>query len=100
MFWSRDSLKRAEESVAINLLGTIRMTYAFLPQLVRKNDGIIINVSSALAFVPFHHHDLRATKARPFMCFTEGLRVQLAGSPVRVIELVPRRAHHVVRSGK
>ncbi|ALE59104.1 putative oxidoreductase [Paraburkholderia graminis C4D1M] len=84
-----DSLKRAEESVAINLLGTIRMTYAFLPQLVRKNDGIIINVSSALAFVPFPiAMTYSATKAAVHV-FTEGLRVQLAGSPVRVIELVP-----------
>jgi len=84
-----DSLKRAEESVAINLLGTIRMTYAFLPQLVRKNDGVIINVSSALAFVPFPiAMTYSATKAAVHV-FTEGLRVQLAGSPVRVIELVP-----------
>jgi short-subunit dehydrogenase involved in D-alanine esterification of teichoic acids len=84
-----DSLRRAEESIAINLLGTIRMTYAFLPQLVRKNDGIIINVSSALAFVPFPiAMTYSATKAAVHV-FTEGLRVQLAGSPVRVIELVP-----------
>ena len=84
-----ESLKAAEESVAINLLGTIRMTYAFLPQLSRKDDGVIINVSSALAFVPFPiAMTYSATKAAVH-AFTEGLRVQLAGSPVRVIELVP-----------
>jgi short-subunit dehydrogenase involved in D-alanine esterification of teichoic acids len=84
-----DSLKAAEESVATNLLGTIRMTYAFLPQLVRKNDSIIINVSSALAFVPFPiAMTYSATKAAVHS-FTEGLRVQLADTSVRVIELAP-----------
>lgn len=84
-----DSLKAAEESVAINLLGTIRMTYAFLPQLAKKSDSVIINVSSALAFVPFPiAMTYSATKAAVH-AFTEGLRVQLADTSVRVIELAP-----------
>lgn len=84
-----NSLKAAEESVAINLLGPIRMTYAFLPQLARQNDSVIINVSSALAFVPFPiAMTYSATKAAVHS-FTEGLRVQLADTSVRVIELAP-----------
>ena len=84
-----DALKGAEETVAINLLGTIRMTYAFLPQLARKKDSVIINVSSALAFVPFPiAMTYSATKAAVHS-FTEGLRVQLADTSVNVIELAP-----------
>jgi short-subunit dehydrogenase involved in D-alanine esterification of teichoic acids len=84
-----ESLRVAEETVAINLLGTIRMTYAFLPQIARKDDGIIINVSSSLAFVPFPiAMTYSATKAAVH-AFTEGLRVQLADTSVRVIELAP-----------
>jgi len=84
-----DSVKMAQETVEINLLGTIRMTYAFLPQLTQKNDSVIINVSSALAFVPFPiAMTYSATKAAVH-AFTESLRVQLAGTPVRVIELAP-----------
>lgn len=84
-----DSLKAAEETVTTNLLGTIRMTYAFLPQLTKRNDSVLINVSSALAFVPFPiAMTYSATKAAVH-AFTEGLRVQLAGTSVRVIELAP-----------
>lgn len=83
------SLKGAEETVAINLLGTIRMTYAFLPQLARKSDSVLINVSSALAFVPFPiAMTYSATKAA-IHAFTEALRIQLAETSVRVIELAP-----------
>jgi short-subunit dehydrogenase involved in D-alanine esterification of teichoic acids len=84
-----NSLKIAEESVAINLLGTIRMTYAFLPQLARKDNSAIINVSSALAFVPYPSAlTYSATKAAVHS-FTEGLRVQLVDTSVHVIELAP-----------
>lgn len=84
-----DSLKVAEETVAINLLGTIRMTYAFLPQLVGKSDSVLINVSSSLAFVPFPiAMTYSATKAAVH-AFTESLRIQLADTSVRVIELAP-----------
>lgn len=83
-----DSLATAENTVTTNLLGTIRMTYAFLPQLAKK-ESVIINVSSALAFVPFPlAMTYSATKAAVHS-FTEGLRVQLAGTSVGVIELAP-----------
>lgn len=84
-----ESLQAAEEAIAINLLGTIRMTYAFLPQLARNHDSVLINVSSALAFVPFPvAMTYSATKAAVHS-FTEGLRVQLADTSVRVVELAP-----------
>src|SRR4051812_10303661 len=79
----------AAETVATNLLGTIRMVYAFLPQLTSKADAVIMNVSSALAFVPFPATPTyNATKAA-IHSFTESLRVQLAEAAVKVIELVP-----------
>ncbi|MGH3248570.1 MAG: SDR family oxidoreductase [Trebonia sp.] len=42
----------AEQTVATNLLGPIRMTAVFLPLLVAKPEAAIMNVSSGLAFVP------------------------------------------------
>jgi uncharacterized oxidoreductase len=82
-------LQVAEETVATNLLGTIRMVYAFLPQLANKADAVIMNVSSALAFVPFPATPTyNATKAA-IHSFTESLRIQLADASVKVIELAP-----------
>ena len=43
----------AEDTIATTLLGTIRMVYAFLPLLVGRSDAVVMDVSSALAFVPF-----------------------------------------------
>jgi len=81
----------AEDHVTVNLLGTIRSTYAFLPLLVGKDDAVIMNVTSALAFVPLPvTPTYNATKAA-LHSFSESLRVQLAGADtgVQVIEVAP-----------
>ncbi len=83
------SQKIAEESVTINLLGTIRMVYAFLPQLVGKEAAAILNITSALAFVPLPATPTyNATKAA-IHSFSESLRVQLAETSVSVVEVAP-----------
>ncbi|CAO5165364.1 uncharacterized oxidoreductase [Frankia sp. AiPs1] len=81
----------AEDHVMTNLLGTIRMTYAFLPLLVGKGDAVVMNVTSSLAFVPFPvTPTYNATKAA-LHSFSESLRIQLASAEagVQVIEVVP-----------
>jgi uncharacterized oxidoreductase len=84
-----DWLSIAEDTVATNLLGPIRMVEAFLPHLVTREEAAIINVSSGLASVPLPiTPTYNATKAA-IASFTESLRVQLADTPVQVIELVP-----------
>jgi short-subunit dehydrogenase involved in D-alanine esterification of teichoic acids len=82
-------LPTAEDHVTTNLLGPIRMTYAFLPHLVTQEDAAILNVTSALAFVPLPvTPTYNATKAA-LHSFSESLRVQLAATPVQVIEVAP-----------
>lgn len=83
------SLPVAEEHVTINLLGTIRMTYAFLPLLVSNDDAVIMNVTSALAFVPFPITPTYSATKAALHSFSQTLRVQLADEGVQVIELVP-----------
>ncbi|WP_405865742.1 SDR family oxidoreductase [Streptomyces sp. NBC_00005] len=81
----------AEDHVTVNLLGTIRMTYAFLSLLMGKPDAVVMNVTSALAFVPLPiTPTYNATKAA-LHSFSESLRVQLAGAGagVQVIEVAP-----------
>ena len=83
------SLPIAEDHITTNLLGTIRMTYAFLPHLVTKADAVVMNITSALAFVPLPiTPTYNATKAA-LHSFSESLRVQVAGTPVQVIEVAP-----------
>ncbi|WP_328223713.1 SDR family oxidoreductase [Streptomyces sp. NBC_00310] len=84
-------LQVAEDHVATNLLGTIRMTYAFLPLLVGKDDAVVMNVTSALGFVPLPFTPTYSATKAALHSFSESLRIQLAGADagVQVIEVIP-----------
>ncbi|MFD9187242.1 SDR family oxidoreductase [Streptomyces phaeochromogenes] len=81
----------AEDHVTVNLLGTIRMTYAFLPLLSGKDDAAVLNVTSALAFVPLPFTPTYSATKAALHSFSESLRIQLASADagVQVIEVVP-----------
>ena len=79
----------AERTVAINLLGPIRLTDALLPQLLKQADATVMTVSSGLAFVPiFPNPTYCATKAA-IHSYSQTLRRQLKDTSVGVTELVP-----------
>jgi NAD(P)-dependent dehydrogenase (short-subunit alcohol dehydrogenase family) len=72
-----------EQSLAINLFGTYRVTQAFLPSLTRSRGTIVNNVSlSALAPVPFAPA-YSISKAAAFS-LTQSLRMLLARQGVSV----------------
>ena len=82
-------LSVAEQIIAINLLGPIRLTAALLPHLKSKASATIVTVSSGLAFVPLAAAPTyNATKAA-IHSWSQSLRYQLKDTPVRVIEWAP-----------
>jgi uncharacterized oxidoreductase len=86
---SGDFLATAESTVVTNLLGPIRLIAAFTEFLAAQPDATIMTVSSGLASVPLPvTPTYNATKAA-IHSFSESLRVQLAGTSVKVVELVP-----------
>ncbi|WP_290058428.1 SDR family oxidoreductase [Amycolatopsis solani] len=83
------ALDVAERTVEVNLLGPIRLIHAFLPGLLARPAATVMTVTSGLAYVPLPATPTyNATKAAVHS-YTESLRVQLTGSNVQVIELVP-----------
>jgi len=82
-------LASAEEVVTTNLLGPIRLIAAFVEHLRAQPAAAIITVSSGLAFTPLAATpSYNASKAGIHM-LSESIRLQLAGTGVQVIELVP-----------
>lgn len=82
-------LAGAEEVVTTNLLGTIRLVAAFVEHLQKQPEATLMTVSSGLAFTPLKvTPSYNASKAGVHM-LTETLRLQLAGTGVRVLELEP-----------
>src|ERR1043166_7504037 len=72
----------------INVGGVIRMTSAFI-DILTANRGTIINVSSALAFVPLPSAPIYCATKAALHSYTQSLRFQLEETGVQVIELMP-----------
>ncbi len=84
-----DLAETAETTVAVNLLGPMRLTAALLLTLLGQPHAAIVNVTSALAFVPkAAAPSYSATKAG-LHSYTQSLRRQLRGTSVQVIEIIP-----------
>ena len=79
----------AEQTIGINLLGTIRTIAAFTPYLLKQSDPAILTVSSGLAFVPLVGTPTYSATKAAVHSYTQSLRIQLADSGVEVIEVVP-----------
>ena len=74
--------------VNINVGGVIRMTSAFI-DILTANKGTVINVSSALAFVPLPSAPIYCATKSAVHSYTQSLRFQLEEAGVEVIELMP-----------
>jgi uncharacterized oxidoreductase len=74
--------------VNINLGGVITTTAAFI-DILTANKGTVINVSSALAFVPLPAAPIYSATKAAIHSYTQSLRFQLEESGVEVVELMP-----------
>ena len=74
--------------VNINLGGVITTTSAFI-DILTANKGTVINVSSALAFVPLPAAPIYSATKAAIHSYTQSLRFQLEESGVEVVELMP-----------
>ncbi|MFF7604859.1 SDR family NAD(P)-dependent oxidoreductase [Streptomyces parvulus] len=82
-------LATAEATVTTNVLGPIRLVAAFVEHLRTRPDATIMTVSSGLAFTPLKATpSYNASKAAIHM-LSESVRLQLADTSVKVVELVP-----------
>jgi 3-hydroxy acid dehydrogenase/malonic semialdehyde reductase len=75
--------------IETNVSGLIRVTRAILPGMIARGRGDVVNIGSvsALRIVP----DMAAYSASKAAvhAFSDGLRADLADTPIRVIEILP-----------
>ena len=79
----------AEQTIAINLLGPIRLTAALLQRLLGKPHAAILNVTSGLAFMPSALTPTYCASKAALHSYTQSLRFQLRDTAVQVIEIIP-----------
>ena len=93
-------LAAAESVLTTNVLGPVRLIAAFIEHLRTRPDATIITVSSGLAFTPLTvTPSYNASKAAIHM-LSESIRLQLADTTVKVVELVPPSVRTALMPGQ
>ena len=82
-------ISSTDDEVTINLSSQIRLCALFTPHLLKKENALILNISSGLAFVPIASMPVYCATKAAIHSFTTSLRHQLRNTRVRVIEAVP-----------
>ena len=77
------------EELVINLEAPIHLSRLMIPHLTKQRTAAIINVTSGLSFAPLATVPIYCATKAALHSFTLSLRHQLAGTSVRVIEVIP-----------
>lgn len=77
------------EMVAVNFLGTVRTTSAFIDHFKNRPEAAIIHVSSMLAYLPLAQISIYCATKAALHSFILSQRYQLRGTNVRVREINP-----------
>lgn len=87
--FDRGSAVDWQSAIETNLLGTMRVTRAFLPGMVERNAGDIVNVGSIAALRLVPTMAAYTTSKAGVHAFTDALRADLAETAIRVTEILP-----------
>jgi len=88
-FLQEQDWEKFRQEIAINFEAPVHLAALFIPLLQQQDDPAIVNVSSALAFVPFAAAPIYCATKAALHSFTLSLRHHLAATPIRVIEILP-----------
>ncbi len=88
-FFHREPLQNQEDMVAVNVLCSMKLTYAILPRMLEKGSGIIINVSSSGAFLSTPNEATYVGTKAFLRAFSEALYYELIGTGVKIQVVCP-----------
>jgi len=84
----RQEVNTLYELLQVNLAGPIHLTRRFLPEMLKRGSGKIVNNASIIGHAPFPGATAYAASKTGLHGFTESLRRELDETEISVLELV------------
>ena len=78
-----------QDEIDINFRVCVYLTALFVPELLKKKEAAVMNVSSGLGFVPLAMMPVYCATKAAVHSFSVSLRHQLRNTPVKVFEIIP-----------
>lgn len=80
---------RDQELIMLNTAALVDLTHQFLPGMLGRKDGIVVNVASMAAFAPCAYSAVYGASKAFVLSFSEALWAETRGRGVRVLTLCP-----------
>jgi len=87
--FDRLPLEREIEEIQLNVSALVALTRLFLPSMIERRRGTIINVASTAAFQPIPYMATYSATKAFVLSFTEAIGAEAAGTGVRILALCP-----------
>ena len=88
-FFHAVPLRKSENLVKVNITAYMSLMRLFLPDMIARGEGRVLNVSSVAAFQPTANHVVYGATKAFVQSLTEGVREELHGTGVVVSTLNP-----------
>ncbi|WP_194544161.1 SDR family NAD(P)-dependent oxidoreductase [Paenibacillus sp. JZ16] len=81
--------EREQEEIMLNTAALVDLTHRLLPDMLRRKDGVIVNVASMAAFMPCAYSAVYGATKAFVLSFSEALWAETRVRGVRVLALCP-----------
>ena len=88
-FFINEDRSRTQEEIALNIGVLVDLTAAYLPGMVKRNSGAVVNIASTASFQPVPGMAVYAATKAFVRSFTEAVWGELGDSEVRVVAVSP-----------
>ncbi|MCB0635559.1 MAG: SDR family NAD(P)-dependent oxidoreductase [Lewinella sp.] len=95
-----------DQIIQLNIRSTVMLTRAFLPGMLQRNSGLILNVSSIAAFAPVAYKTVYPASKTFILAFSQGLQEEYRSTGLQISVLHPgailtnfNTAHRVMAQG-
>jgi NADP-dependent 3-hydroxy acid dehydrogenase YdfG len=78
-----------QEMIDTNVLGLLHVTRAIVPRMVKRGVGHVINLGSTAGHMTYANGTVYCASKAAEMAISEGLKLDLMGTPVRVTSIDP-----------
>lgn len=83
------ALVQEHQQVMLNVVSIVDLTHAFIPNMLKKGEGAIVNVGSTASFYPLAYQAVYAASKAFVLSFSEALWAEYQGKGIKVLALCP-----------
>jgi short-subunit dehydrogenase len=88
-FFGELPLERESQEITLNIIALVELTHLFLPEMLAKRFGAVVNVASTAAFQPLPYMAVYAATKAFVLSFSEALWAECRSHGVRVLAFCP-----------